>query len=75
VVSATWDNYAVEGLKDPQGYSKVDDKKFSFYEGGDTPEEYMNAVMDLNKWANNVIDSVKVSYTEKDRQERTKKKR
>lgn len=75
VVSATWDNYAVEGLKDPQGYSKVDDKKFSFYEGGDTPEEYMNAVMDLNKWANNVIDSVKVSYTEKDRENRIKEKR
>lgn len=75
VVSATWDNYAVEGLKDPQGYSKVDDRKFSFYEGGDTPEEYMNAVMDLNKWANNVIDSVKVSYTEKDRENRIKEKR
>ena len=75
VVSATWDNYAVEGLKDPQGYSEVDDRKFSFYEGGDTPEEYMNAVMELNKWANNVIDSVKVSYTEKDRENRTKEKR
>lgn len=74
-VMTSWNNFAVGGLKDPQGYSKTKDgDKFSFYEGGDAPQEYMKALMELNKWSNESIDAVKVDFKDADRVERTKEK-
>jgi len=55
--SMSWDDYAIGGLEDPQGFSESPDKKkFSFYEGKD--QDYSKVVQELNNWANNALNTV-----------------
>jgi len=72
----TWNNYAVSGLKEPQGYTRLPDTphKFSYYEGGDTPQEYLKAVDDLNSFVNKGIEQVKVQFPEAKREPRVREK-
>jgi len=73
---STWNNYAVAGLKEPEGYTALpgEDNKFSFYEGGDTPQEYITAVDEMNSWVNQSIDVVKVTFAGADRPARIDEK-
>lgn len=77
-VITSWDNYAVTGIEEPEGYSKLPGKdtadKFSFYEGGDTPEEYLKALDDLNSWVNKGLEQLPHTFPEAKREERVREK-